>query len=69
LLRLPGESANSLLGSPSMGSFEIHERKGSRRGPKYPRRTLVGEMLRPWKEGQGPFGSQLEKGPIESGMS
>jgi len=42
------------------GSLELRERKGSRRVPKYPRRTLVGETSESWKEGQG---------PIESGMS
>jgi len=36
-------------------------------GPKYPRRTLVGYTPKPWIVVQGPTGSQLGKGPIESG--
>jgi len=38
------------------------------KGPKYPRRTLVGETLGQWRGGQGPIGSQLGKRLIESGM-
>jgi len=51
------------------GSLELHERKESRRVPKYPRRTLVGETRGVVKEGQGPIGSQSWKGPIENDMS
>jgi len=29
------------------GSLKLHWRRGSRRGPKYPRRTLVGETSEP----------------------
>jgi len=68
---LASESASSLLGSPALrrptGSLELHWRRGNRRGPKYFKRTLVGETPEPWKEGQGPTGNQLGKGPIESG--
>jgi len=51
------------------GSSELFERKGSQRGPKYPRRILFREMPRLWKERQGPIGSPLGKGPIESSLS
>jgi len=47
---------------------ELHERRGSQKGSKYPRRTLVGETSEPWRGGQGPVESQLGKWPIESGM-
>jgi len=47
---------------------ELHGRIGSRRSPKYPRRTLVRGTTGPWKEERGSIGSQLGKGPIESGM-
>jgi len=32
-------------------------------------KALVGDMPEPWTVGQGPIGSQLGKGPIESGIS
>jgi len=50
-----------------IGSLELHGRKGSWRGLKYPRRTSVGEMTGLWKGGQVLTGSQLRKGPIKSG--
>jgi len=39
------------------GSLELCERTGSRREPKYPRRTLFGETSKLWKEGFGPIES------------
>jgi len=42
-------------------SLELRGRKGSRRGFKYPRMTLLGETPELWKEGQGPIGTQLGK--------
>jgi len=50
------------------GCLELHGRRGSLKGLKYPRKTLVGETPGPWKEGHGPIGRQLGKRPIESGM-
>jgi len=49
------------------GSLQLHGRKGRRRG-LYLGRVLV-ENSEPCKDGQGPIGSHLEKGLIESGMS
>jgi len=40
------------------GSLELHGRRGGQKGPKYPRRTLVGETLGPWRGGLGPIDSQ-----------
>jgi len=47
------ESACSFLGKSNMTgdpleALELHGRRGSW---KYPKRTLVGEMLGPWREG------------------
>jgi len=50
------------------GSLELHGRRGSQNGPKYPRRTLAGETLWPRRGGQRPIGNQLGKGSIESGI-
>jgi len=63
---ITGES--SMIGDGPIGSLKLHERKRSQRGPKHPRRTLVGERLGSWTEGQGPIGSLLGKELIESGM-
>jgi len=52
----------------STGSLEAYGRRGSWKGSKYPRKTLDGEMLGSWREGQGPTGNRLGKGTIESGM-
>jgi len=41
----------------------------TRRSPKYPRRTLVGEMLNPWKERQGLTGSQLKPWKERQGLT
>jgi len=49
-----------------IGSLELHGRRESQKDSKYPRRTLDGETLEPWKGGQGPIKSQLGKGPIKS---
>jgi len=38
-----GKGECCFTGKSSTGSLELHERKGSRKGPKCPRRTLVGE--------------------------
>jgi len=46
--------------------LELHRRRGSQKDVKYPRSILVGEMLGPWRGGQGAIGSQLGKGTIES---
>jgi len=50
-------------------SPEPHGRRESLRGPKRPRRTPGWRKEELQKEGQGPIGSQPEKGPTESGMS
>jgi len=50
------------------GSLELHGKRGSQKGPKYPRKTLVGEMLGLWRGGQVPTGNRLGKGPIKSGI-
>jgi len=43
------------------GSLELHRKRGSWKGPKYPRRTLVGETLGLWRGGQVPNGESVRK--------
>jgi len=50
------------------GSLELHGKRRSRKSPKYPRRTLVGETPGLWRGRQEPIESWLGKGPIKSGM-
>jgi len=50
------------------GSLDLRGRRGRRKDPKYPRRTLVEETMGSWRGGQGPTGNRLGKGPIESDM-
>jgi len=52
-----------------IGSLKLHGRRGSQKGPKHSRRTLVGKMPGSRRGGQVLIGSQLGKGPIESGIS
>jgi len=50
-------------GGPT-GSLGLRGRRGSRRGPKYPRRTLAGKRRGREKKGRGQLGVGLEKGRL-----
>jgi len=52
-----GQWAGNMGKGECCSSIELHERRGSQRGLKYLRRTLVGET--PWSGGQGLIGSQV----------